>query len=114
MTGPHDPMDAHVDKDAFWAAYTALQCAGVQFAEVRADTSNRVAVAVLAKRTAHGLGHMLELAQSMDARRSLVAELKFDTPKLFTQVTRGALDAAVEAAARKLADHDQPDEETRG
>lgn len=112
MTGPHDPWDTHVDRDAFRAAYAALQNAGVQLAEVRADTSNRVAVAVLAKRTAHGLGHMLELAQSTDARRRLVAELKFNTPKMFTQVTHGALDAAVEAAAQTLAGSNADAEET--
>lgn len=104
MTGPFDPLDTHVPQDGFWAAYAALQTAGVGFAEVRAETANRVAVAVLAQRTQHGLDRLRQLGESVDTRRTLVDALKAGTPKMFTSVTRRALDVAVEAAAKTLSE----------
>jgi hypothetical protein len=101
-TMAHDPMDTHVDKAAFWAAYKALQDNGVTLAEVRADVANAVAVAVLDQRTQHGLGRMLEMKQSKADRRSVVEAVASGFPELYTSVTGNGLDAAVQAAANAL------------
>jgi hypothetical protein len=95
-------MDTHVDTSAFWAAYKALQDNGVTLAQVRAEVSNLVAVAVLDRRTQHGLGYMLQLTQSLDARKPIVEEIAAATPAGYTSITGGALDAAVVAAAAAL------------
>lgn len=99
----HDPNDTHVDKDAFWAAYNALQAHGVSLAEVRGVVANHVAVVLLDRRTQHGLGHMLTLAQGTAPRRSAVLEIANGLPEEFTSVSYAALDAAIAAAARSLA-----------
>ena len=98
----HDPMDTHVDKAAFWAAYKALQDNDVTLAQVRAEVSNLVAVAALNRRTEHGLGHMLQLTQSREARKPITEEVAGAMPKGYTSITVGALDAAVVAAAAAL------------
>jgi hypothetical protein len=101
----HDPIDVHVDPAAFWAAYKALQEAGITVAQVRADLSNLVAVAVLNRRTAVGLGHMLSMANSEDTRRPTVDELLRENPDILfwnKRQRRRILDLAVAAAAKAL------------
>ncbi len=101
----HDPIDVHVDPAAFWSAYKALQEAGITVADVRAELSNLVAVAVLNRRTAHGLGHMLNMAGSEDTRRHAVDELIADNPDILfwnKRQRRRILDLAVAAAAKAL------------
>ncbi len=101
----HDPIDVHVDPAAFWAAYKALQEAGITVAQVRADLANLVAVAVLNRRTAVGLSHMLSMAKSEDTRRPTVDELIRDNPDILfwnKRQRRRILDLAVAAAAKAL------------
>src|SRR5688572_21486692 len=101
----HDPTDVHVDPAAFWAAYKTLQDAGITVAQVRAELSNLVAVAVLNRRTAVGLGHMLSMAKSEDTRRPTVDELLHDNPDILfwnKRQRRRILDLAVAAAAKAL------------
>jgi hypothetical protein len=98
----HDPMDTHVDKTAFWAAYKALQDNGVTLAEVRGEVANAVAVAVLDQRTQHGLGRMLEMKQSSADRRSVVDAVAGGLPDGYKSVTGIGLDVAVQAAAEAL------------
>lgn len=98
----HDPMDVHVDKSAFWAAYESLQADGVTLAQVRGDIANKIAVAVLAQRTNGGEDRLRELGSDPGARVALVDELRAASPTAFTSVTKAALHAAVGAAARTL------------
>lgn len=101
-----DPMDVHVDKAAFLAAYTALQGTGVTLAQVRGDVAERVSVAVLAERTAHGLDHLRNVCTAGDQQDALAQAVKADLPEMYTSVKLTGLRAAVAAAARALVGED--------
>jgi hypothetical protein len=95
----HDPMDVHVDKAAFWAAYNSLQADGVTLAQVRGEMANRIAVAVLQERTAGGVERLRVLANDPAERQALVEQL---LNGIFTSVTRSAIHSAFVAAANAL------------
>lgn len=98
----HDPMDVHVDREAFWAAYKALQDNGVTVAQVKAEVANLVTVAVVRQRTAHGLDRMATLANDYKEARTVVVDLVATQPDTFAWIPRRAVNAAVGAAARVL------------
>jgi hypothetical protein len=98
----HDPSDKHVDQTAFWAAYEALQGAGVGLAELRAEVSHLIAVEVVEQRALHGLGQMLVMSQNPAGRRASVRTITADLPETYSSVTTGALDIAIQAAAKAM------------
>ncbi|GAA2347466.1 hypothetical protein [Dactylosporangium salmoneum] len=95
----HDPMDVHVDKAAFWAAYKSLQADGVSLAQVRGEMANRIAVAVLRERTSGGVERLQALAADPAERQAVVDGL---LDEIFTSATRSAIHSAVVAAANAL------------
>lgn len=98
----HDPMDVHVDRAAFWAAYTAAQENGVTVAQVKAVVANLVTVAVVRQRTEHGLDRMAALASNTEAARAVAVEIATEHKDSLAFVPRRAVNAAVAAAARVL------------
>lgn len=90
---------------AFWSAYAALALNGVRHAEVRRDVCVRVMSTLLPLRHHHGMGHMLYLAQCHpEDRQHYVNQIRATLPEDATSATRAAVDAALVAAARVLAE----------
>ena len=100
-----DPHGKRVDPAAFSAAYDALM-SFVPHAQLRAGVAERVAVALLAHRTSHGVDHMRALAASGDERAEIVTAIKSVATSAATTVTTRAVDAAVRAAAEAMAPAD--------
>jgi len=102
----HRTLDLDDDTSAaFWAAYLTLTDRGVNLAEVRRDVAREVVTALLERRRAHGMGHMLFLAQcDREDRQHVVNQIHAALPDTYTSVTRAVVDAALVAAAEKLAE----------
>ncbi|MEV1315422.1 hypothetical protein AB0J14_04975 [Micromonospora arborensis] len=96
-------MTDRVDPAAFRAAYNALAPL-IPLAQVRGDIAERVTRALVDQRTQHGLGRMLTLTQSSEARQVTVAAVKAELPDSWTSGHPAFIDQAVRAAAKSLWD----------
>lgn len=92
-------------RPAFWAAYNTLTQHGVAHAEIRGDVAAKVVRVLVRQRDYHGMGYMLVLVQCTAAvRERHVNRVMLGQPAEWTSVTPAAVDAALSAAARVLAE----------
>lgn len=105
---PDETTDFDLDpvmRPAFWAAYEALSAGGVTLAQVRATVGTRIARVMFEQRRVFGMGWMLLLTQGDQGQReTIVNRVLVCQPEEWTSVTRSAVDGAVVAVARVLAE----------
>ena len=97
-----DPMDVHIDRAAFWAAYTAAEHNGVTAAQIKAVVANLATVVVVRQHTAYGQGRMAVLVNDPDELRAVATAMAVEHKDSLAFVPRRAVNAAVAAAARVL------------
>lgn len=93
-----------VDPAAYRAAYNVLSRT-VPLAQVRGEVAERVAKAVLERRTKFGIGSLHPMTTDREfAAAVATTELMPNLPEVWTSVKLAALTDAVHAAARALFD----------